>query len=307
MFKAQTLFHAALTFRELFFELAALFAVIGFFVFMLRIVVSPRAIRRALTGRSPVVSAALGALLGTATPFCSCSTIPVLAGLLESGAPFCGAMSFLIVSPVLNPAVVTMMAAFFSPAAAALYSAATFAFGVVAGVALERLGMASRVVPTARRGSPDAGVPWRELGRSFPRRLAAACGIALRETWEMFRAVFVWLLFSAALGTLVHDFVPQPLLDWLSGASGVWTVPLAALAGAPLHLHADTLIPVAGALVSRGVSPGVVAALILGGAGASVPQVSLLSRFFRPKLLAAFLLSVFSVAVVTGWLFNALL
>ena len=105
----------------------------------------------------------------------------------------------------------------------------------------------------------------------------------------------------------VHEFVPQSLLDYLSNASGAWTIPLAALAGIPLHIHADTLIPIASALVSRGVSPGVVVALILGGAGASVPEISLLSSIFRPRLLAAFLVSVLSVALVTGWMFNALL
>ena len=307
MFTTQTLLHAAHTCFEIFAELLVLFAVIGFFVIMLQILISPARIRRALTARRPVFSAALGALLGVATPFCSCSTIPVLIGLLKSGAPFCGAMSFLIVSPILNPAVVTMMAAFFSPVAAALYAVVTFAFGVSVGLLLDRSGFASQVNRIGWRGQLSAGIQWRELGETFAQRLLEACRIALSETWQMFRAVFVWLLISAAIGMFVHEFVPQSLLDYLSNASGIWTIPLADLAGIPLHIHADTLIPIASALVSRGVSSGVVVALILGGAGASVPEVSLLSSIFRPRLLAAFLASVLSVAVVTGWMFNALL
>ena len=307
MFTSEALHHAAHTFFEIFGELLVLFAVIGFFVIMLQILVSPRRIRRALSSRRPAVSAALGALLGVATPFCSCSTIPVLIGLLKSGAPFCGCMSFLIVSPILNPAVVTMMAAFFSPVAAALYAAVTFAFAVGVGLALDKAGFASCVNHIAWEGRLSAGVQWRELGDTFWSRLLEACKIALYETWQMFRAVFVWLLISAAIGVFVHEFVPQSLLDYLSSASSIWTIPLAALAGIPLHIHADTLIPIASALISRGVSSGVVVALILGGAGASVPEVSLLSSIFRPRLLIAFLASVLSVAVVTGWLFNALL
>ena len=216
-------------------------------------------------------------------------------------------MSFLIVSPILNPAVVTMMAAFFSPVAAALYAAVTFAFAVGVGLALDKAGFASCVNHIAWQGRLSAGVQWRELGDTFWSRLLEACKIALYETWQMFRAVFVWLLISAAIGVFVHEFVPQSLLDYLSSASSIWTIPLAALAGIPLHIHADTLIPIASALISRGVSSGVVVALILGGAGASVPEVSLLSSIFRPRLLIAFLASVLSVAVVTGWLFNALL
>lgn len=307
MFETQTLHRAAAIFFEIFAELVTLFAVIGFCVVMLQILVSPEKIRRALTARRPVVSSVLGALLGVATPFCSCSTVPVLVGLLKSGAPFCGAMSFLIVSPILNPAVVTVMAAFFSPIAAVLYTAVTFAFAVAAGLALDRLGFAAAVGNVAWRGRLSAGVSWRALGNTFRERLAEACKISAYETWYMFRAVFVWLLVSAAVGTFVHEFVPQSLLDYLGRSSGAWTVPLAALAGIPLHIHADTIIPVASALVSRGVAPGVVAALILGGAGASVPEISLLSQFFRPRLLAAFLVSVLTTAVVTGWAFNALL
>jgi len=307
MFTTETLLHAAHTFFEIFGELLVLFAVIGFFVIMLQILVSPRRIRRALTARRPLFSACLGALLGVATPFCSCSTIPVLVGLLKSGAPFCGCMSFLIASPILNPAVVTMMAAFFSPTAAALYAAATFVFAVSVGLVLEKTGFAAFVNDVAWQGHLSAGIRWRDLGSTFAGRLFEACRISLLETWAMFRAVFVWLLISAAIGVFVHEFVPQSLLDYLSGANSLWTIPVAALAGVPLHIHADTLIPIAGALVSRGVAPGVVVALILGGAGASVPEVSLLSSLFRPRLLAAFLAAVVSVAVVTGWLFAAVM
>ena len=307
MLTVHTLHHAAHTFFEIFGELLVLFAFIGFFVIMLQILISPARIRRALTARKPVYSACLGALLGVATPFCSCSTIPVLIGLLKSGAPFCGCMSFLIVSPILNPAVVTMMGAFFSPVAAALYAVVTFVFAVSIGLLLDKSRFAQYVKRIGWRGQLSSGIAWRDLGNTFWERLLEACKISLYETWQMFRAVFVWLLISAFIGMFVHEFVPQSLLDYLSSANSAWTIPLAALAGIPLHIHADTLIPIASALVSRGVSSGVVVALILGGAGASIPEVSLLSSIFRPRLLAAFLVSVFSVAIVTGWLFNAAL
>ena len=131
MFTMETLIHAGQTFLMLFGELFGLFIGISFVVALLQIYISQDRIKRILTTPKKGLNSVLGALLGSVTPFCSCSTIPVLVGLFKSGAPFCGAISFLLTSPILNPAIITLMLAFFGVKATIVYAVFTFLFAVV--------------------------------------------------------------------------------------------------------------------------------------------------------------------------------
>jgi uncharacterized membrane protein YraQ (UPF0718 family) len=120
MFTIENLTAVGLEFAHLMVELLLMFTVISFLVALLQVYVSPARVKRILTRPRKVENALLGAALGAATPFCSCSTIPVLTGLFKSGAPFSGAISFLLTSPILNPAVITLLVVFFgAPATAA--------------------------------------------------------------------------------------------------------------------------------------------------------------------------------------------
>ena len=140
MFTMETLIHAGQTFLMLFGELFGLFIGISFVVALLQIYISQDRIKRILTTPKKGLNSVLGALLGSVTPFCSCSTIPVLVGLFKSGAPFCGAISFLLTSPILNPAIITLMLAFFGVKATIVYAVFTFLFAVVMGLILDAAG-----------------------------------------------------------------------------------------------------------------------------------------------------------------------
>ena len=139
-FNTETLINAGRTFLMLFGELFGLFIGISFVVALLQVYISQERIKRILTTPRKGLNSVLGALLGAVTPFCSCSTIPVLVGLFKSGAPFCGAISFLLTSPILNPAIITLMLAFFGVKATVVYSVFTFAFAVVMGLVLDKAG-----------------------------------------------------------------------------------------------------------------------------------------------------------------------
>lgn len=140
MFTIETLLNAGKTFLMLFGELFGLFIGISFVVALLQIYISQDRIKRILTTPKKGFNSVLGALLGAVTPFCSCSTIPVLVGLFKSGAPFCGAISFLLTSPILNPAIITLMLAFFGIKATIIYAVFTFLFAVVMGLILDKAG-----------------------------------------------------------------------------------------------------------------------------------------------------------------------
>ena len=295
-----TLISAGQTFLMLFGELFALFIGISFLVALLQVYVSKERIKRLLTRPHKVTNALLGAALGAVTPFCSCSTIPVLVGLFRSGAPFSGAISFLLTSPVLNPAILALLLVFFGPVPTAVYAVLAFAFAVVAGLVLDALGFSRYVKNVSIQGGAQDGATWETLEGTFWQKQRQAVLISLKEAVGLFRGVVGWLLLGAGI-------VPQELLAGFAGANDLWAIPLAAVVGIPMYIRAETMIPIAGILMGKGVSAGVVIALILGGAGASIPEVSLLNSIFKKPMVATFVLCVFIVATATGFAFTILL
>lgn len=301
------LISAGQTFLMLFGGLLALFIGISFLVALLQVYVSKERIKRLLTRPHKVTNALLGAALGAVTPFCSCSTIPVLVGLLRSGAPFSGAISFLLTSPVLNPAILALLLVFFGPVPTAVYAVLAFAFAVVAGLVLDALGFSRYVKNVSIQGGAQDGATWETLEGTFWQKQRQAVLISLKEAVGLFRGVVGWLLLGAGIGAFIYGFVPQELLAGFAGANDLWAIPLAAVVGIPLYIRAETMIPIAGILMGKGVSAGVVIALILGGAGASIPEVSLLNSIFKKPMVATFVLCVFIVATATGFAFTILL
>ena len=160
MFTTETFIHAGKTFLMLFGELFALFIGISFVVALLQIYISQERIKRVLTTPRKGLNSILGALLGAVTPFCSCSTIPVLVGLFKSGAPFNGAISFLLTSPILNPAILTLMVAFFGIKATVIYTIFTFTFAVVMGLILDAAGFQKEVKNVTVTGGHQDNVSW---------------------------------------------------------------------------------------------------------------------------------------------------
>lgn len=302
-----TLISAGQTFLMLFGELFALFIGISFLVALLQVYVSKERIKRLLTRPHKVTNALLGAALGAVTPFCSCSTIPVLVGLFRSGAPFSGAISFLLTSPVLNPAILALLLVFFGPVPTAVYAVLAFAFAVVAGLVLDALGFSRYVKNVSIQGGAQDGATWETLEGTFWQKQRQAVLISLKEAVGLFRGVVGWLLLGAGIGAFIYGFVPQELLAGFAGANDLWAIPLAAVVGIPMYIRAETMIPIAGILMGKGVSAGVVIALILGGAGASIPEVSLLNSIFKKPMVATFVLCVFIVATATGFAFAILL
>lgn len=307
MFNTETLISAGQTFLMLFGELLALFIGISFLVALLQIYVSKDRIKRILSRPRKVTNAILGAALGAVTPFCSCSTIPVLVGLFRSGAPFSGAISFLLTSPILNPAIVTLLLVFFGPVPTAVYSVLTFVFAVAVGLLLDKLGFSRYVKNTSVKDGCCKEVSWETLEGTFWQKQGKAMKLALKDALGLFKGVFVWLLVGAGIGAFIYGFVPTELLEGFAGADNLWAIPIAALVGIPMYIRVETMIPIAGILMDKGVSAGIVIALILGGAGASIPEVSLLNSIFKKPMVVTFVLCIFTVAVATGYVFALIL
>jgi len=259
-------------------------------------------------GKGPLGNA-LGATLGGLLPFCSCSSIPVLIGLLNVGVPFRIAMSFLVASPlgVFNPVVISLFSALFGLRVALAYIVTTFIAAVLAGMVLNWLGLADqtrKVTVTGGAENIDAIIV--AEGTTRWERIKPRLSKSWRFTRHLYKRMLPFMLGGVAIGALIRGFVPEGFLAQYAGQSNPFAVPIAAAIGVPMYIRTSTLIPIASALVGKGVGLGTVMALIIGGAGASIPELSLLSAIFKKKLFIAYIITIFLIATIIGLLFNFL-
>jgi len=281
-------------FIEIAVELIVLFIGITFLVGLIQEYVPDETIKRALGGRHRILGSFLGAGFGALTPFCSCSTIPLLLGMLNAGVPFASAMAFLFASPLLNPVIVSLFILLMGWKITALYFAVTFLAAIVIGLMLDSLGFAAQVKSVAAvRGCCDCEQA--EDAKSRVQRSA-------RFAFSLFRQLVPYLLLGAGIGAFIHGFVPTELISSIAGSGNPFAVPVAAIIGVPIYIRAETMIPIGLALIEKGMSTGAVLALVIGGAGASIPELTLLSAIFKRKMLAAFVLTIITIAIAVGYL-----
>ncbi|MYL31250.1 permease [Halobacillus halophilus] len=284
------------TFLILFAELTALFILISFLVSLLQQKVTEERIKRVLERPNKWSGYLYGTVLGALTPFCSCSTIPILAGLLSSKAPFGPSMSFLVASPLLNPVIVLLLWTLLGWELTVYYVLIVGAFSILIGVVWDLLGLEKFVKNVrVRKGSGDAQMDepkWK---------------VALRDAWGFFYPVLPFLLLGVFIGAFIHDFIPQEMIARFAGGDQPWTIPVASVIGIPMYIRAEAILPIADALVGKGMGIGAIIALVIGGAGASIPEVVLLNKLFKPKLVTAFVVSILVVAVSTGFIVQTVL
>lgn len=244
----------------------------------------------------------LGTLMGAATPFCACSTIPMTVGMIKSGLPFGAVMSFLIASPVLNPVILTMVFTLMDMKAGLIYISATFGGSVIFGYVLHRTGGQQSLKTPAYESAGGCG----PCGCQQPAPLTLSDN--LRESfmgaWKDFRGMSAYLLIGVFIGALIYGFVPSELIVRIAGPGNFLAVPLAAVIGIPLFLRAESAIALGLVLLEGGMGAGAVVALIIGASGMAIPEVSMLAGIFRKRLVAAVVSVVFLTAVAGGCLFQ---
>ncbi len=282
------------------FELVALFMLISAAVEIILMYIPEEKIRAKLSGRG-IVGNIMAAGFGALTPFCACSTIPMTVGFLHAGVPFGSTMSFLIASPLLNPIIIGMLGAMVGIEAMIAYFVIAFIASVAFGYLLEKTGMQRYVKNVRLKDAHETG----ENRRAWPfgRKLKEA----FRGAWGSLRPIMGYLLVGVALGAGIYGYMPQDFVLGIAGPDNPFAVPIAAVLGIPLYIRAETAIPIGVALMGKGMSVGAVIALVIGGAGMAIPEMSLLASIFRKKLVAIIVLVIFLTAVISGYLFNILL
>ena len=278
-------------------ELTALFLGISTLVGLVLQYISDETLRRWLSKRG-LLGNFLGATLGAVTPFCSCSTIPMTVGLLRAGVPFGATMSFVLASPLLNPIILTMFWALLGWKACVVYGAVTFLASVAAGAVLQALGLEKDV----KKVRVSGGAEERGVQPTFGKKVR----VAFAGAWGDFRGVLLYLIIGVAIGAAIYGYLPSDFIVHIAGPDNPFAIPVAAIIGVPLYVRAETVIPIAVALTQKGMSIGAVLALIIGGAGMSIPEMSMLAAIFKVRLVSVFVGVVFLTAVLAGFVFNAM-
>ncbi len=169
---------------------------------------------------------------------------------------------------------------------------------------LERAGLASDVKEVAVVGLNGGGQVMVAPGTPFLKRTIPRVRRAAGFAFNLFKQVVPYLLLGAGIGAFIYGFVPQDFVTGVAGSNNPLAIPVAAAIGVPMYIRAETIIPISGALMAKGMGVGAVIALVIGGAGMSIPEMTLLAAIFKKRLLAIFIATIFLVAVITGFVFQ---
>lgn len=269
-------------------------------VSLLRSFVSPALVRERLAGRNVVAGTAAAAAFGIVTPFCSCSAVPLFIGFVEAGVPLGVTFAFLVSSPMVNEVALALLWGLFGPGIALAYMAAGLTVAIGAGLVIGRLGLERYVedyVWTIRAGG--AAVAFRPTLEDRVRD-------AWRSTGDIIRKVWPWVVAGIAVGAFIHGFVPTDLVAAVGGSGNPLAVPALVALGVPLYSNAAGTIPIVDALIGKGLPLGSALAFMMAVTALSVPEMVILRRVMKPRLLAVFVGVVAAGIVAVGYLFNAI-
>ncbi|MGB5569146.1 MAG: permease [Sedimenticolaceae bacterium] len=266
----------------------------------LRAFLSPERVRDYVRNRPDWQARGMAVTLGAVTPFCSCSSVPLFIGFVEAGIPLGVTFSFLIASPMINEVAAVILVGILGWKLAALYVAAGLLVAWFGGLVMQRF-------------RPERWVEayvWKiQMGQvALPERDTSLRGrnsYAVAEVKEIVGRVWKWVLIGIGVGALFHGFVPE---SWVSEhlASGNWyDVPTAVLLGIPLYSNATGIIPVAEAMLTKGVAIGTTLALMMSVAALSLPELLILRKVVKWQALARFVAVLAVAFVLVGWGFNA--
>ena len=284
-------------------ELIVLFMLISMIVELILMYIPAEKIQKKLSGKG-IIGNILGAVFGSLTPFCACSTIPMTVGLLNAGVPFGSTMSFLISSPLLNPIIIGMLAVMVGIKAAVIYFIVAFAAAVIFGYFLEKTG-GIKYVKNLKPKPMGCGCD-SETVAAEPKKIPFKEKLrqAFRGAWGSMKPILGYMFIGVGIGAVIYGYLPEDFVVKVAGPDNPFAIPVAAIVGVPLYIRAETAIPIGLALMGKGMSIGAVIALIIGGVGMAIPEMSMLAGIFKRKMVVMIVAVIFLTAVIAGYIFN---
>ena len=239
----------------------------------------------------------LAALLGTVTPFCSCSSIPLFIGFTSAGLPLGVTFSFLISSPMVDLGSLVLLMSIFGAKVAIVYVVLGFVIAVAGGTLIEKLHLEDQVEEFIRNAK-QMDIPQEEL--TIKDRLKYAA----EQVSETFKKVFPYILIGVGIGAIIHNWIPEELIVKFLGNGNPFGVIIATIAGVPMYADIFGCIPIAEALLAKGARLGVVLSFMMGVTTLSLPSMIMLKKAVKPKLLGVFVAVCTVGIIVVGYFFN---
>ncbi|MBV5307480.1 MAG: permease [Desulfobulbaceae bacterium] len=279
-----------------------LLTLIVFLVGIIRSFFTPERTRSILAGKRESLGNILAALLGIVTPFCSCSAVPLFIGFVQAGVPLGVTFSFLIAAPMVNEIALVLLYGLLGWKVAALYLITGLAVAISAGWVIGRLHLEHHIedwVQEMRMGPqlmPTVRLTWSD--RIDSGRTAVK---------DIISKVWPYVLAGIGVGALIHGYVPEDFMAGIMGKDAWWSVPAAVIIGIPMYSNAAGIVPVVHALLEKGAALGTVLAFMMSVIALSLPEIVILRKVLKPRLIAVFVGVVGSGILLVGYLFNILL
>lgn len=284
-------------------KIGLLLFVITFAVSLIKEHLTPERIRKILSGRKLGFGNFLAACLGAITPFCTCSAIPLFVGLMEANIPLGVTFSFLIASPLINEVAVAVLFGLFGLKFVLVYVSAGLIASVIGGYFIGWLKMESQIEESILKlQRANADFPLNHEERSFKEKMK----IGFNSAKDILRQIGPYILIGVGIGAFIHGYVPADFVADITAKAGFFAVPIAVLIGVPLYSHIAGILPIAQALYVKGMAIGTLMTFIMATVGLSLPQMIILRRLIKPKLLAIFVLTLSMFFVMFGYVFNAI-
>jgi hypothetical protein len=282
-------------------KIFVLLVIVIYVMGLFRTLLSPERVRNYVRGRSKALARTLAVLLGAVTPFCSCSSVPLFIGFVEAGIPLGVTFSFLIASPMINEVAVVLLMGIMGWKLTLFYVIAGLTVAYVGGAVMERF-------------RPERWVEayvWKiQMGEMAPpavdTSLRGRHEFAASQVKEIVGRIWLWVLIGVGAGALFHGYFPASWAESLTGENNFLAVPMAVILGVPLYSNAVGVIPLAEAMLTKGVAIGTTLALMMSIAAISLPELLILRKVIRLPGLLLFVLVLTVAIVLVGWTFNLL-
>ena len=280
-------------------KIVALLCTLIFVISYIQSFFPPERSRKILGRFHGIFANLIAALLGTVTPFCSCSSIPLFIGFTSAGLPLGVTFSFLISSPMVDLGSLVLLMSIFGAKVAVVYVVLGLVIAVCGGTLIEKLHLENELEDFIRKAK-HIEIPQEEL--TVKDRLI----YALEKVWETFRKVFPFILIGVGIGAIIHNWIPEDLIVRLLGHGNPFGVILATIAGVPMYADIFGCIPIAEALLAKGARLGVVLSFMMGVTTLSLPSMILLRKAIKQKLLGIFAGICTVGIIIVGYFFNAI-
>ena len=272
-----------------------------FVVSIIRSFFPPEKVKKILARKAEFVGNILASLLGIVTPFCSCSAVPVFIGFLEAGVPLGVTLSFLIASPMINEVALVLLWGLFGAKIALIYIGTGLAVAIISGIILGRIPAVEKMVEDyvweLRMGETEIPqLSWKDRFQ-----------LASFHTQDILKRVTLYVILGIGVGAVIHGYVPIDFVATYAGRDNPFAVPLAVLIAIPLYSNAAGTIPIVQALMGKGMPLGTVLAFMMAVTAISFPEMVILRKVLKVKLLVIFAAILTVAIIMVGYLFNAIM